>query len=113
MATMPDVLLISSAGTDAERLLIHPPVDTEGGYVWEVKVELAAAGISACGIVDLARPPVGRTTMSESLDLVEFFETAERDWRGWSGVRRWRSLDGRLRLDAEHIGGRVRLTATL
>jgi hypothetical protein len=37
-------------------------------------------------------------------DLVAYFDGLERDWRGWSGVRRWQSLEGELTIDARHAG---------
>ena len=37
-------------------------------------------------------------------DLVAYFDGLERDWRGWSGVRRWQSLDRELTIDARHDG---------
>lgn len=35
-------------------------------------------------------------------DLAEFFEGMVTDWRGWSGSRTWRSLEGDLEISAEH-----------
>jgi Family of unknown function (DUF6228) len=38
----------------------------------------------------------------EFTDLAEFFEELARDWRGWTGPRAWRSLEGDLEITAEH-----------
>ncbi len=37
-------------------------------------------------------------------DLVAYFGGLERDWRGWSGVRKWESLDHELAIEARHDG---------
>jgi hypothetical protein len=38
----------------------------------------------------------------EFTDLAEFFDGLAADWRGWSGSRAWRSLEGDLGITAEH-----------
>jgi hypothetical protein len=35
-------------------------------------------------------------------DLAEFFEGLAVDWRGWTGSRAWRSLEGDLEVAADH-----------
>jgi hypothetical protein len=46
--------------------------------------------------------------------LAEYFEALAEAWRGWSGERRWESLEGDVALVAVHDGhGTVRLRATL
>jgi hypothetical protein len=42
-------------------------------------------------------------------DLADFFDGLADDWRGWTGVRHWESVEGDLKLEAEHIHGHVRL----
>ena len=37
-------------------------------------------------------------------DLADFFDSLERDWRGWAGVRTWTSLEGDLEIRANHDG---------
>lgn len=36
--------------------------------------------------------------------LADFFSDLGNDWRGWQGVRAWRSLEGELTLAATHDG---------
>ncbi len=38
----------------------------------------------------------------EFTDLAEFFEGLATDWRGWSGSRAWRSLEGDVEITADH-----------
>ena len=46
--------------------------------------------------------------------LAEYFEGLAADWRGWSGERRWESLEGDVRLLAVHDGrGTITLRAGL
>ncbi len=46
--------------------------------------------------------------------LAEYFEALAKDWRGWSGDRRWESLEGDVALVAEHDGhGTITLRANL
>jgi hypothetical protein len=37
-------------------------------------------------------------------DLADFFESLERDWRGWADVRTWSSLESDLVIQATHDG---------
>lgn len=39
-----------------------------------------------------------------SEELTDFFRELYSDFRGWSGERKWRSFDGRLRISARHDG---------
>ena len=46
--------------------------------------------------------------------LAEYFEGLAKEWRGWSGERRWESLEGDVALIAVHDGhGTIALRATL
>jgi hypothetical protein len=46
--------------------------------------------------------------------LAEYFEGLAVDWRGWSGERRWESLEGDVQLLAVHDGlGTITLRASL
>jgi Family of unknown function (DUF6228) len=45
-------------------------------------------------------------------ELVEFFESLERDWKGWIGSRTFESLEGDLTITATH-DGHVRLAVRL
>jgi hypothetical protein len=92
------------------RWVLHPPTDPWGdGYVASLDVELHDRGLDAGAGVELSWPPDGSET-----DLVLFLQGLADDWRGWAGERRWRSLDGRLEIDARHDGrSRVTLGATL
>lgn len=46
-------------------------------------------------------------------DLVDFFESLSRNWRGWDGERRWDSLEGGLAISATYEYGHVHLQVTL
>jgi hypothetical protein len=46
-------------------------------------------------------------------DLAEFFAGCERDWRGWERLRRWRSAEGDLTIEARHEYRHVQLRVTL
>jgi hypothetical protein len=90
--------------------VLHPPTDPWGdGYVAVMTVELRDSGLDARKDVTLSWPPDG-----VDQDLVIFLQGLADDWRGWSGERTWRSLDGDLWIDACHDGqGHVLLGATL
>ncbi|MEU9112761.1 DUF6228 family protein [Streptomyces sp. NPDC048483] len=49
-----------------------------------------------------------RTWGGDGLDV--FLAELAEAFRGWSGARTWRSLEGDLTLSAEHAGSHVRLT---
>ncbi|WP_420710939.1 DUF6228 family protein [Streptomyces sp. NRRL S-118] len=51
---------------------------------------------------------VVRTWDGDGLDV--FLAELAEGFRGWSGTRTWRSLEGDLTLAAEHAGSHVRLT---
>ena len=36
-------------------------------------------------------------------DLANFFAAMATDWRGWEGVRAWRSLEDELRIEAQQV----------
>lgn len=47
-------------------------------------------------------------------DLPGFLRRLSEDFRGWPGIRRWRSLEDQLRIEAAHDGsGHVRLPFTV
>jgi len=53
-------------------------------------------------------------TTVDDQDLIAFVRSLADDWRGWSGARTWRSLDGDMLIDAHHDGrGHVSLGASL
>jgi len=56
-----------------------------------------------------ASRPVYHGYASGFRDLVLFFEEMERDWRGWDGARSWESLEGDLRIEAQHAYGHIEL----
>ena len=85
---------------DGLRWAIDPPVDPYGdGYVHTAHVELRADGLTAKtsatvdGIKDGSRQ-----------DLAEFFAELASDWRGWTGERKWRALEGEMAIEAWHDG---------
>jgi hypothetical protein len=46
-------------------------------------------------------------------DLADFFDQLSRDWRGWTGVRLWESVEHDLRIEARHEYGHVQLRTTV
>ncbi|HEY8456034.1 MAG TPA: DUF6228 family protein [Actinopolymorphaceae bacterium] len=90
--------------------ILHPPTDPWGdGYVAVMRAELRGHGLHASTDVKVSLP-----SEDEDPDLLPFFQGLARDWRGWSGERAWRSLDGKLWIHAVHDGaGHVSMTATL
>ncbi len=46
-------------------------------------------------------------------DLAAFLAALATDWRGWSGIREWASLESDLRIEARHEYGHVQLHVTL
>jgi len=90
--------------------VLHPPA-----HIWDedrlgaLTVELHDQGLDAHTNVEVWWPPAGI-----DYDLPAFFRSLVDDWRGWPDVRRWRSMDAKMTIDAEHDGkGHVRLSATL
>ena len=46
--------------------------------------------------------------------LAKFFARLSNDWRGWDGVRSWKSLEGEFEVACEHDGvGHIATTASL
>jgi hypothetical protein len=79
-------------GTGAQTLTLKagertPPPDE---LVVELRAETLAASatVQALGLRDMAT----------------YFEDLVKDWRGWSGSRVWRSVEGDLEISAEHHG---------
>lgn len=50
---------------------------------------------------------------SEWHQLADFFAGLANDWRGWSGVREWASIESDLRIEARHQHGHVQLRIIL
>ncbi|MDQ1053083.1 hypothetical protein QE394_001011 [Arthrobacter sp. SORGH_AS 212] len=74
-----------------------------GGEIAGVTVSVALEGLSAHREVYLY----------SSADLREFFSGLATDWRGWSGIRTYESIEGELLLEARHTGSHVELSFTL
>jgi hypothetical protein len=107
--TMSEPLIIQTPPSPSVWML-HPPTDPWGdGYVAVMRVELHDSGLDACTEVDLSWPPDGTDQ-----DLIIFLQSLVDDWRGWTGERKWRSMDAKMWIDAHHDGtGHVTLGATL
>lgn len=90
-------------GGESRYLLLAPP---NPGRPTQALATLALDGLSAS-------VPVEEHYGGGFKDLVAFFASMERSWRGWRGVRTWESLEGELTLVAEHRGGVIELKATL
>jgi hypothetical protein len=102
--------LVIRAVPAPDAWVLYPPADPWGdGYVAVMRVELHGNGLRASTEVNLSLPGDG----SEH-DLIVFFQGLADDWRGWAGVRTWRSLDGKLWIGASHDGaGHVALAASV
>lgn len=48
----------------------------------------------------------------DAAELVRYFQSLDRDWRGWSGERQYASVERDLALSARH-SGRIELSVTL
>lgn len=46
-------------------------------------------------------------------ELADFFAGLAADWRGWSGMREWSSLESDFKIEARHDYGHVQLHVTL
>lgn len=55
---------------------------------------------------------VGNHYATGFADLAAFFAAMATDWRGWEGVRAWRSLEDELSIEAQH-DGHIRLKIEL
>ncbi|MGW0435333.1 DUF6228 family protein [Micromonospora sp. NPDC003197] len=93
------------------RWAIHPLEDLFGeGYVYTAATELHDGDMTASTVAQFERLFVGQ----HHVGMTKFVETLAADWSGWDGVRRWRSLEDELELDACHDGrGYVSLGVTL
>jgi hypothetical protein len=92
-------------GTDDNQLLLRSldPVDAPPQYL---AAELHLDGLTASVVVV-------QHYASGFRDLDDFFEQQAQDWRGWTGVREWNSLEGDLKIESRHEFGRVQLRVTV
>jgi len=58
-------------------------------------------------------PPRDAIATARWRELADFFAGLAADWRGWSGVREWTSLESDLKIEARHEFGHVQLHVTL
>ena len=91
-------------GSPSDHLRLSPAAD--GATLHHLVAVLAVEGLSATKKV-YAHYAFGWR------DLADFFGELAGDWRGWSGVREWTSLESDLKIEAKHDGGHVRLHVTL
>jgi hypothetical protein len=89
-------------GGQSEYLLLTPPVPTTPTHAVAV---LVLSGLEAGTPVE--------DVSGGFTDLVTFFESMEKSWRGWRGTRIWESLEGELHLVASHRGGTIQLKVTI
>lgn len=106
--TMSEPFVLGDA--DAKRWVIHPPRDPYGdGYVYKIAVELHDDGMTAATIAD-----VDGGVADLAMTLAGFVEGLAAEWRGWDGIRTWRSMGRELAVDARHDGrGQVSLGVRL
>lgn len=67
-------------------------------------VELALPGLTASAVI--------HEYTERANPLVQYFQDLSDHWRGWSGAKEYESLEGDLRLSAQHTG-HVIITAQL
>jgi hypothetical protein len=77
----------------------------ENGEAVSVMAALVAPGL-------LAEHRVWSSYSSGFADLMEFFRSLARDWRGWHGERTFQAMENDLHIVATHTG-HVRLTVQL
>jgi len=92
-------------GSGTARLLLRPNVDLGSAVPHSLTAELRVDSLVATRTVE-------HHYASGFADLAVFVESLTDDWRGWTGSRRWESLEGELELIATH-DGHVRLAVTL
>jgi Family of unknown function (DUF6228) len=86
---------------------IDPPVDPYGdSYVHMANVEIRAHGLTA--------ETTATVEGTGERDLADFFADLACDWRGWTGERSWRALEGEMAIEAWHDGrANVMITVTI
>jgi hypothetical protein len=86
---------------NSARWVVGPPRDPYGdGYVLRVVNELHDDGLSAVAESQIDGAVEDRSVIR----LPAFVQTLADGWRGWAGVRSWRSLDRGLTVYARHDG---------
>lgn len=91
-------------GTDDQGLLLTP--DDPGLNPEHVIAELRSDRLSATRRVYHGYAQGFR-------GLADFFAELTTDWRGWEGVRTWESIEGDLRIEAQHKFGHIQLRVTI
>jgi Family of unknown function (DUF6228) len=86
---------------------IDPPVDPYAdSYVHTANVEIRAHGLTA--------ETTATVEGTGERDLADFFADLACDWRGWTGERSWRALEGEMAIEAWHDGrANVMITVTI
>lgn len=98
--SMPEV----SIGTRVEGLLLTP--EPSVGAPNSVLATLRLDGLEA-------KRRVANNYATGFQDLADFFAGLADDWRGWTGARRWESLEGDLTINARHQRSHVVLKIEL
>ncbi len=91
-------------GSSAERLVLVPEPSVGAPDTVIATLELDGLTATASVVSNYA---------SGFEDLASYFQSLVDNWRGWSDVRTWESLEHDLRLDARHEHSRVQLTVTV
>jgi Family of unknown function (DUF6228) len=93
-------------GERTHGLVLHDAIRDDAGDLMFLRVDLAVdemrAGLTAC-----ANYATGFT------DLAGLFAAMAADWRGWSGERRYESVEHDLLLIGTHLGSRVKVDVEL
>jgi hypothetical protein len=89
------------------RLSDEPDGRSRAGEVWWFQAEIAVSGLEARTRVSLADHP-------EEKPMAPFFWELAREWKGWTGEKKWSAYEGGLSLSCVHDGlGHVRITTEL
>jgi Family of unknown function (DUF6228) len=82
------------------------PDDISPGKPQYVLAELRCDGLTASR-------RVVHNYASGFTDLADFFDQLAKDWRGWTAVRLWESVEHDLRIEARHEYGHVQLRISI
>lgn len=94
--------MLTSRASERQARLAFTSYLPGDGYISEFTVTANAEGLTATAPV--------LTTPGDGYGLPGFMKQLADDFRGWEGIRSWRSLEDQLRVEAAwHDGGHVSL----
>jgi hypothetical protein len=99
-AEEPQVVLTAGDGSEI-RLVFSAPQRPWSDEIVDYLVDVGGAGLEARAVV----------TSLEGDSLADYFADLAEEFKGWSGIRQWRSLEDQLRVEARW-GSRGHVTLT-